>query len=466
MNSIDKLDSGHMNGFWQKGLSKLFFPFILTAVLISVQQLPAYGVDLTEVHVQPQTNGLIEKERLENDVNTYFELFRKDPGNPEVNHNLGCIAFERGDYDTAISAFEGVLIDQPEAAGEKLDMTGRFYNHSSSGISEQYFGDVPAQNSSEAVGMNLSKKLQAIKTSRKEHFISAKISLGLDLDDNENAEREKPDMGIRTTLGNVMTVTVDRPERTQMYTSTATVNYLYKPQNSQFSWKMTGTSYNAVYRHDDTLNVSLSDFKAGTSIGRDKLIWEIYGISNRLNLDYGRFLSTYGAGSSLILTLTPRLLLNLDGKIKRKNYFTDHSKDAENVSFSLSPVLTYGRNRLSLSLGMEYENAREDANSFARFNGKATYEASLPFSSRLIVCYLYQETGYRDIYPLFSMKRDDTVQYFTSGFTKAASLWKSSASNKEMALNMSYTYTRSDSTIDDLSTYTKNVLSAGMSMVF
>jgi hypothetical protein len=267
-----------------------------------------------------------------------------------------------------------------------------------------------------------------------------------------------------TTLGNFMTVTVDRPEKTQTYNSTATVNYLYKPLASPLSWKMSGSSYNVVYRHNEDIDVSLTDLKAGMSYSGERIKWEVYGITNRLNLDYVKYLQSYGAGSSLNLTLTPAVLFTLDGKLKRKNYFSDNSLDAQNVTLSLSPIFLYGRSRLSFSLGVECEDAREEYNSYSRFIGNACYEARLPFSTKVYVSYLYKETGYGDAH-LFSMKHDDTVKYITTGLSKSASVYKIPSSNREMSVSMSYTYTHTESTVDENS-YTMNALSAGMSLVF
>jgi hypothetical protein len=463
MNSFDMFDFGHTDGFLKKGFITLFF-FLTLTLPILISQGPACASELSEMVLHSRSMSQTEATPHGNASPSPDEVFPGASGCPEASLNIGKAALENRDYQTAVSAFEGMLSAPSYSTWDDQGVTGETDNSAPGEQTSYSFDEAPAQNSSDTVSLNLSRKLQDMKTTRKEHFISAKISLGLDLDDEVNAERTNADSGMSTTLGNFMTVTLDRPEKTQTYNSTATVNYLYKPLCSPLSWKMTGSSYNAVYRHNEDLDVSLTDLKAGMNYSGERIRWEVYGITNRLNLDYEKYLQSYGAGSSLNLTLTPAIFFTLDGKVKRKNYFSDNSLDAQNVNLSLSPVFLYGRNRLSFSLGVECEDAREEYNSFSRIIGNASYEARLPFSSKVYLSYLYKETGYGEAH-LFSVKRDDTVQYVTTGFSKSASVYKIPSSNRELSVSMSYTYTHAESTVEENS-YTMNALSAGMSMVF
>lgn len=465
MYSIDIIYFFHINRGWKRTFSRLGLISALTVFLFSFSQTPARGSDSLEEDQEPQAKAQVDKKALEKALDTYVELFREDPGNPDINFNLGRASFENGDYESAVMAFERVLIDRPDATRAKLELARSYFNLGSQEMAEQYFNEVLALSPPDAVRMNIGKYLKVIKASKKQHFLSAKISLGIDFDDNVSAAPTNSDIEINTTLGDIVTVTVDRPQKDQIYTSMAVVNYLYKPLDSPVSWKVSGTNYNAVYRSADGLDVNLFDFKGGASIEKDKVSLDVYGISSHLNLDYDKYLQTYGAGSTVNYRMTRALLLNLDGKYKIKNYFTDNTRDAHTMSLAVSPIVTMGRNRVSLSFGWEYEKARDDVNTYAKFNGIATYELKLPFATTAYVSYWYQDTWYRDVYPLFGKKRDDNVQYINTGFSKAFTIWGSTSRNWHMELNTSYTYTRSESTID-LYTYSKNVMSVGMSVVF
>lgn len=440
-----------------------FISFVFTLFLgafFFAQPLPLQGAG--RMDMRPRLHPAAEDAAggLEPAAGAGSELFPPGPGSPDANLALGKAAFENRDYETAVRAFQGLLTDSPDRAGEEPA--------AGSGPLDRpvpQFRETLAHGPNQAGGLDLDSQLRAMRTSKREHFITAKISLGLDLHGQESAEEAPAGTSLSTNLGNMVTITVGRPEKNLSRTSTASVSYLYKPRGSRLSWKMTGTSCNTAYRNDGNLGVNFSDFKAGASFARGRMTWEMYGTSNRLSLEYGRYLHSYGAGSSVDLAVSPGFRLNMDGKVGKKNYFTDDSRDAEKVSVSLSPILTCGRSRLSLSFGLEYENARDDVYTLSRFSSIATYEARLPFSSRVFVSYWHQETAYGDIYPLLGMKKDERTHYVTTGFSRSASLWRSSSGRKAVDLNMNYTYTRAESDIE-LNTYTRNTLSAGMSMVF
>ncbi len=453
----------------KKAALKAFSFFIVASTLAfsaaGLSPSPALAAETADPGLRDQAKGHFENREFDKAFETYFELFRQSPGDPDVNFNLGRAAFEAGDYESAIMAFERVLISRPDAARAKLEIARTYYKLGSLESAEQYFQEVLAINPPENVQSNIKQYITAIRASKKEHFLSGKIAVGMDFDDNVNAAPTSSDIEINTTLGGLMTVTVDRPDKDQIYTSMANLNYLYRPLDSAVSWKFSGMNYNAVYRDSKDLDVNLFDIKSGVSIGRDRAVWDIYGLTNHLNLDNSQYLRSYGLGTTLGYTVNPFFLISMDSKYKAKSYFDNNDKDAKNVSVSLSPVFVYGRHRLSLSLGWEYENAREDVYTYTKLSSIASYEIRLPYDATVYVSYWYQGTGYKDVYPLFSKKRDDDVQYISAGLAKTVSVWKSEPLDYRMDVNLNYTYTKSDSSID-LYAYTKNVISANLSIGF
>jgi len=57
----------------------------------------------------------------------FFQLFQQYPANSEVNFYLGRSAFESGDYETAVMAYERVLLADPGVTQAKLEMAKSFY---------------------------------------------------------------------------------------------------------------------------------------------------------------------------------------------------------------------------------------------------------------------------------------------------------------------------------------------------
>jgi outer membrane protein len=450
-----------MVNFLKRFLITFFMAISWLILALCIHLSPASGAD-TSIADKPQI-GLsspgYRKGTAEPDGPCQSERY---PDMRDITIDIARTAFESRDFESGITAFDRAMADHPDFSFEGLDSMYSSPESFSQDTTPQYLMRALPLIPQEEVQSNINKYFHAIRTSKKEHFLSAKISLGLDLDDKADPAAPS-DTGICRTacLNDGVTVTVDRPEKGQKHTSTASIDYLYRPRGSTVSWKFSGMNYMAAYQENRDLDVSLYDFKAGTSIETNKLTWDIYVTTNHVSRDFGQYLRTYGAGTAVNYAFASCFRLSVDGKFKAKNYFEDNDRDARNISLAMSPFLTLGRNRVSLSVGLEHEDARDEINTFTKINGNATYEVALPFSSSAYVSYWYQGTNYKDAVS----GRIDKVHYISTGFTKSVPVWKSIPRNLEMDLNLNYTYTRSDSNVD-LYAYTKNVLSSGMSVVF
>jgi len=406
---------------------------------------------------------LFDRGEFDRAYQEYHRLFLSDPGNPEINFSLGRAAFEAGDFEAAVMAFERVLMARPDAVRVKLEI-GRCYFHLGSlETAKGYFDEVMAADPPQQVRANIEKYLDAIRSSKKEHFISARISLGIDFDDNVNTAPSSSIIEITDLLGNVFPVTMDDAQGDQIFTGTAHLNYLYKPLGGSLCWKFSALNYNALYRDEENLDLNLFDFKAGVCIEHGNMAWDVYGLANHLILDHDQYLRTSGGGTSLSFILSPRILLSTDARYRKKNYDELNERDAHNLSFTLTPSFALEIGRISFSAGWERESAKEDVNTYTRLNGIAGYQADLPFALGVYASYWYQGTDYDETYPLFGKKRSDDVQYFSAGLSRTFAL--AAPRGSAIILNIGYTHTRSDSTID-LYTYTKNVTSMSVTFAF
>lgn len=72
----------------------------------------------------------------------FFALFRDDPANPEVNYFLGRAAAANGDYETAVMAYERVLIVDPTAVSAKLELAKSFYRLGAEATAAGYFREL------------------------------------------------------------------------------------------------------------------------------------------------------------------------------------------------------------------------------------------------------------------------------------------------------------------------------------
>lgn len=436
---------------------------LLVTVIFLFGQSFLYAAETQEQHTFEQAKRDLENRDFDKAYQGLYELFKHDPENPDINFLLGRAAFESRDYEAAVMAFERVLIARPDAIRVKLEMARSLYNLGSVETARQYFDEVLATDPPENVKKNIELYLNAISLSIKEHFLSGRISLGVDWDDNANIAPASSEVEISTALGDLIPVSVDRAARDQIRSSLFNLNYLYKPSESIASWNISILDYNAAYRYSENLDINLLDLKAGLSLKAKALSMDIYGTANQLSLDSKRYQRSYGAGTSISMALRPEILLKADARYRKKNFENTFERDSITTSLGFGPVLTFGPNRVTTSLGWEYENAKEDMNSYTRISTVASYDCRLPWGFIFLANHCYQGSNYKETNTLFNKKRRDDVQYYTLGMAK--SLWQSGSSNTTVILNAGYTYTRARSNIE-LYTYTKNVNSCSVSFVF
>lgn len=458
------MDQSESQRIMNSGIARLKVSFVFIIIVCAFLGISAAHASGAPEHISfEQAKQYLESGDYTAAYQAFYELFKQDPGNPDINFLLGRAAFGNKDYEAAIMAFERVLIVRPDADRVKLEMGRCLYNLGSIETARGYFEEVLATNPPENVRVNIERYLKAIKSRDKQHFVSGRVTLGVDFDDNANVAPTNTEIDITTALGDVIPISVDSAEKDTIYSSTLNLNYLYKPLRSPLAWKISCLNYNALYQDVENLDVGLLDLKAGLSLQGKRAIWELYGIASHLNLDYDQYQRSYGGGTGISIMVRPYLMLGLDAKFRKKNYYDTNGRDADNISVSLTPAFSFGLNRISTVFGWEYEDAAEDMNSYNRMSAILTYDRQLPYGITFSATYWYQKSDYEEADTLFDTKRSDDVQYCITGLTK--NIWQSRTRGTALLLNAGYTYTRSDSNIE-LYEYTKNVISTSASFVF
>ena len=72
----------------------------------------------------------------------YWLAFRQEPDNIEVNYKLGLEAAAIYDYESAVMAFERVLLLDPTATQAKIDLAKAFYSLGAKKTAQHYFIEV------------------------------------------------------------------------------------------------------------------------------------------------------------------------------------------------------------------------------------------------------------------------------------------------------------------------------------
>ncbi|MDA8136157.1 MAG: tetratricopeptide repeat protein, partial [Desulfobacteraceae bacterium] len=113
-----------------------------------------------------------------------LKAFEHEPENLDLNFYLGRAAFETGQYEMAIMAFERILISSPRENRVKLEMARAFQKLGANNTAIQYCLEVLASNPPEAVKNNIQSFLAHIKKTEQTHFLNGQLSAGIDWNNN------------------------------------------------------------------------------------------------------------------------------------------------------------------------------------------------------------------------------------------------------------------------------------------
>ncbi len=385
----------------------------------------------------------------------------EQPDNLDAAFYLGRAAFEAGDYETAVMAFERILIMEPDARRVKLELGKAYLRLGAREIAREYFRSVLATNPPPPVWRQIQEFIDAIDAAGQRHRFNGFLTVGLLHDDNVGA------------VPGVTDVRVDRPKRKVRLAddteadiglhAAAVLTHLYRPPGTPYAWKSTLATYNNLY--DAQTDYDLNALAVSTGVVRqdDRTLWELQGTVGQFALSGDRYLGVLGANLRHSRFLSRHLQLNLDLSLQDRTYYQNGARNAFNWGVNVNPVLTAGRNRVSLNLQREGENADAGHYDYRRSAVELRYDRQLPFDLAAFASVRHQRTNYREEEPLFARERTDRCEALTVGVSKV--LWSSADRRRNLTGLVSFTHTDNDSSLD-LYTYEKDVFLTSLTLAF
>lgn len=393
----------------------------------------------------------------------FYEAFKDDPANLDLNFYLGQAAFESGRFEDAVMAYDRILIADPESARVKLELARTYFLLGSKELAKELFREVLATNPPEAVAKNIEQFLAAIDESERKHFFNGFFSAGISMDSNVNIAPDNKIVDI-VISGINLPVTIDQnPISDTFYSTTLNINHLYNTEDWPFAWRTNATSYNALYAQETINDLNFLNLSSGPSWQTEKRLLHLYGQVTQVAVEHDSYLNSYGLGSNLNLLLTPETVLTANAMIQKKDYTQDDGTDADSFILSLEPSYTIGSNRISLFAVAEQEDAEIEINSYFRYSVGGRYDRQLPFDTAAFASIRWQETRYQETNPLYAVRRDDESYDLACGVSKI--LWQPKDKQQSLSGLLSYTRTEADSSITVYS-YNKNVVSLSATLTF
>lgn len=394
-------------------------------------------------------------------VDKLQEASRENPENLDAGFYLGRAAFEAGDCETAVMAFERILIMEPDARRVKLELGRAYLKLGSHEIARAYFLSVLATNPPPPVWRQIQELIDLTDAAGRKHLFNGFVTVGLLHDDNVGA------------VPGVTDIHVDRPKRKIRLDqdteadlglhASALLSHLYRFAETPYAWKTTLSTYNNF--HDAQTDYDLNYYALSTGIVRkdEATLWELQGLAGQFDLSGDRYLGLLGANLKHSRFLSRHVQLNLGLSLLDKTYYQSSDRNAFNWGVTVNPVLALDKNRVSLNLLREEENADAAYHDYRRSAVELRYDRQLPFDLAAYVSLRHQRTNYRQEEPLFSRERTDRYEVVTIGVAKM--LWSSANRGQTLTGQISLSHTDNDSTLD-LYTYEKDVVLTSLTLTF
>ena len=351
-----------------------FFYMITTMVVVLASVSFATAQNVTESFKKGKS--FFDNGKYQEAYDTLFQAFQDAPGNPNVNFYLGRAAFEKGDYEAAVMTFERILIMNPGVTRVKLELGRSFFHLKSYELARQHFIEVLETKPPDRVRKNIENFLTAIEAAEKRHIFSGFLSTGISWDNN--ARVAPSNEIIRTIIGDVtLTGSAATPLNDNIYTTTLVMNHIYRFRSDRTLWKSTGLVYSGKYQFEDDLDQLLLSLVTGPEMKTRSVLWGLNGLFNHLEVDWGRYLGSYGLGSYFTYAPKPRILINVGATGEKKKFYQSPDKDAINLKVNAALDFILNPHRINMTLNGELEDAENDVNSYNRFAVTLRYDRPL-----------------------------------------------------------------------------------------
>ncbi len=388
-------------------------------------------------------------------------LLKNSPGNPDIDFLLGRSSFEAGDFETASFAFERVLISKPQAERAKLELARCYFEMGNLISARHHFKQVLAQNPPLAVEKNILRYLQLIDKADKKHSFNGMLSVGLSFDDNIHSS--PVNQQIQTVIGNVtLSGSGSQAQEDLINQNSIRLSHRYRQHPKSMAWHSSALAHNSTYADEQNLNLNLFSVNSGPAWQYGPWHSQIQGQFNHLILNDKRFMTLYGFTAGQSFKFNKQIKLHLKAQFSNLDYASS-DRDAEVYHLSLSQTARWGKNQLSLTAGLEFNQSRKDYYSYIRELLSIRYQRMLPWQLQGELAFRYYHSEYDDSEPLFENKRREDFREFRAGLSR--SLWKSQNSQQQLRANLHYAYTENHSNLD-LYRYDKQVANFTLNYLF
>ncbi len=378
-------------------------------------------------------------------------LYQNFPQDPEINYYYGRAAFEIKDYETAMRAYERVIILDPDAMHARLEMARTCFQMGSFSQAEQLCYGILAETPAPETAETARLFLKRIQDDRNRQHLSMSLSLGTTNDTNINTSPIDERMSI-SQLSDLPGVSDASVSDIYGYADVQ-LGHDVQLGNTPFKWHTSGRTYQSRYNEDSELDINYFELSSGVKHDASFGEWRLLATGNKLYQNSNPYLEAAGLGAGLLFGLGPRHYLESEFLVKHKNFEASREKDALSITAAVENELLFSGFDFKTGLAYESESADIDAHSFSRVTGKFAAGRALPFSLNAFGEYRYEFTEYRDRDEQHERKRTEHNHQLSAGI--GADLF--SSENTSLQIGLIYTFMKNYANIP-LYEYEKNTV--------
>lgn len=448
-------------------IKKIYLPILTAGLLLSnplLAQSEKSKIALSNSVKKEYTQALsyFKAKEYQKSYEAFDALFQDNLDHVLINYYLGRSAFELGQYEFAISAYDRILIQDSSNNRVRLELAQSYLQMGLWAQALEEFNTVSQGKLPVHIRQRVEKTIDLLKNKQKKSQFSTYAMASILYDSNINNAAIIGNFNIYSPdLGRELTVSsADKEESTMIYQTVLNFNYKYKIEDD-IIWDNNASFMNMVYDDYKDKNIQVYSFASRPTFYNKKNKSSIALLVDKVFLGNKPYQLNYYINTDYTESITENLINTMSLKLGRINYRDNSAKDAKVVEYSnFLKYLSddYGLFTFAFTSGKEIEVMSERTDiTYNYYNIYLGNSTEIFTNYTLLTSFNYKGSNYKDVDVNFQSTRQDRKRDFSVSLEKQIS--------NNVVLNVGSTLTERKSNHES-SNFDKYVIKAGMFMSF
>ena len=370
--------------------------------------------------------------------------------------NDALLQSQSGDIGSAISAYESILSELPNAGRVRLELALANYralNYAAArGHAQQVLAD---PNTPDSVRRTVQAFLDQIKNRDRKHALTPYLSLGWIHDNNVNAG---PDSSVIDIGAAVVTLAAgSKPREADGMQLSTGMNHQYLFDNTMsiagdqaaVAWLSQASLFRNQYFGENDFHLNVISFRTGpTLLAARKWRLRLDGEFNHISIGDHDIAMYGGFNPALSFFIGNQITLTVSGQVQIRRFDRGSDEDRESEYYAGGGSIGYQFENFPVAIRAGFSGFTEDANASRRSNDGWIATAGITMrplaGTNVYFNYFHRDREYDGSEPIFLVKRDENEDRFVAG---ASYRLPRLGSFEGLTVNFSYTNTDNDSNV-------------------